>query len=360
MLQKPSFGRLLIIAGVPVAMIIVGRGKLSSAAAPDPAPLVSVVTATPQQLPTKLVIVGTIEPVVKIDLGAREAGTLAAVAVNIGDHVTKGEVLASLDTGQLAPDLAAAEARLRMAEANGAATASAYERVADIRATGAIAPEQIDDRAADAAAQEAQIGIAKADLAAAQARLADAAIVAPTDGVIAGRDAEAGQYAAPGGPPLFTLLGNQGLIFRATIPQDQLALIAPGMAVTLDLPGGTVTGKMIGADPAVDASTHLGTVRVALPRNPALRVGAFIEASVDLGRHTQIAVPQTALVADASGFHVVVVEHGVTVFQPVTLASLPGNASSLVPIASGIAPGDVIVADAGASLFDDQRVRPVD
>jgi len=351
---------LLVAAGVPLAMMIVWRGQLHTTPAPDPLPLVNVVTARTQQLSAKLVIAGTIEPVVKIDLGAREAGTLATVAVNIGDHVTKGEVLASLDTGQLAPDVAAAAARLRMAEANGAATASAYERVADIRATGAIAPEQIDDRAADAAAQQANIGIAKADLAAAQARLADAAVMAPTDGVIAARDAEVGQYAAPGGPPLFTLIGNQGLIFRATVPQDQIALMAPGMAVTLDLPGGTVTGKMIGADPAVDAATHLATVRVALPRNSALRAGAFVEASVDLGRHTQMALPQTALVAGAGGFHVVVVEHGVAVFHPVTLASLPGNASSLVPIASGVAPGDVIVADAGASLFNGQRVRPVD
>jgi HlyD family secretion protein len=357
-LGKPTC--LLIIAGVALTMMIVWRGKPHSAAAPDPPPLVTVVTATTQKLSAKLVIVGTVEPVVKIDLGVREAGTLAAVTVNIGDHVTKGEVLASLDTGQLAPDVAAAEARLRMAEAKGAATASAYERVADIRATGAIAPEQIDDRAADAAARQANIGIAKADLAAAQARLADAAVIAPTDGVIAARDAEVGQYAAPGGPPLFTLIGNEGLIFRATIPQDQIRLMAPGMAVTLDLPGGTVTGKMIGADPAVDASTHLGTIRVALPRNPALRVGAFIEASVDLGRHTLMAVPQTALVAGAGGFHVVVVEHGIAVFHPVTLASLPGNASSLVPIASGVAPGDVIVADAGASLLNGQRVRPVD
>jgi HlyD family secretion protein len=351
---------LLILAGASLAMLIVWRGKLHSAAAPDPPPQVSVVTATTQKLSTKLVIVGTIEPVVEIDLGAREAGTLAAVAVNIGDHVTKGEVLASLDTGQLAPDVAAAAARLRMAEANGAAAASAYERVADIRATGAIAPKRIDDLAADAAAQKAQIGIAKADLAAAQARLAEAAVIAPTDGVIAARDAEVGQYAAPGGPPLFTLIGSQGLIFRATIPQDQIALMAPGVAVTFDLPGGTVTGKMIGADPAVDAATHLGTVRVALPRNPALRVGAFVEATVDLGCHRQMAVPQTALVADAGGFHVVVVAHGVAVFHPVTLASLPGNASTLVPVASGVAPGDVIVADAGASLFNGQRVRPVD
>ena len=317
--QKPTFSRLLIIAGVPVAMIIVGRGKLHSAAAPGPAPLVSVVTVTTQQLSTKLVIVGTIEPLVKIDLGAREAGTLAAVGVNIGDHVTKGEVLASLDTSQLAPVLAAAEARLRMAEANGAATARASERVADIRATGASAPEQIDNRAADAAAQEAQIGIAKAELAAAQARLADAAIVAPTAGVNAGRDAEAGQYAAPGGPPLFTLIGNQGLIFRATIPLDQVALIAPGMAVTLDLPGGTVTGKMIGADPAVDAPRPISAPFVwRCRRNRALRVGAFVEASVDLVaaiRRWRCRKPHT-LVADASGFHVVVVEDDVTVFPP--------------------------------------------
>lgn len=359
MTAKVKFNPPLITAIALVTMFLIWHGRFNDETSPDPAPLVSVITATMHELPTKLVVAGTIEPVAEVALGTREPGTLTAVMVNIGDHVTKGEVLASLDTNQLAPDVAAAEARLQAAKANGVATASAYERVVGIRATGAIAPEQVDQRAADATAQKAQIGIAMADLTAAEARLADAAITAPMDGVIVARNAEAGQYAAPGGSPLFTLIGDRGLIFCATLPQDQVALISPGMRVTLDLPGGAVTGEIVRTDPTIDASTHLGTVRVALPRNPALIPGAFIEASIDLGSHTQMAVPQSALVADSTGFHVVVVTHGVTAFRPVILAALPGNASSLVPIATGVAAGETIVADIGASLRENQRVRPI-
>lgn len=347
-----------MIAMALVAMILIWHWRSSGLAYPDPAPLVRVMTVTEQPLPTKLVVAGTVEPAVQVDLGAREAGTLANVAVDIGAHVVAGQTLASFDTSQLAPAVAAAQAQLSVAEANGAATAQAYDRVAGLGGTGAIAPEQVDQRGADATAQRAQILVARANLAAAQAQLADATITAPMAGVIALRNAEPGQLAGPGGPPLFRLIGDQGLIFRATIPQDQVALIAPGMAVDLALPGGTAQGKIIGADPEIDSMTHLGSLRAALQPNPALFPGAFVEASIRLGSQMQLAVPQTALVADADGFHVVLVNHGVAEFQPVTLATVQGNASGLVPIASGIRSGDSIVLQDGASLRDGQTVRP--
>jgi HlyD family secretion protein len=358
MATKITFRPVLVTAVALVVMILIWHWRSSGVAYPDPAPLVRVITVTPQSLPTKLVVAGTVQPAVQVDLGAREAGTLASVAVDIGAHVVAGQTLASFDTSQLAPAVAAAQAQLLVAQATGTATAQAYDRVAGLGGTGAIAPEQVDQRGADAAAQRAQIQVARANLAAAQAQLANATVTAPMAGVIALRNAEPGQLAAPGGPPLFRLIGDQGLIFRATIPQDQVALIAPGMTVDLALPSGTAHGHVIGADPEIDPLTHLGSLRAALEPNPGLLPGAFIEAAIRLGSQMQLAVPQTALVADADGFHVVLVNHGIAEFQPVTLATVPGNASGLVPIASGINSGDTIVMENGASLRDGQTVRP--
>ncbi len=358
MSAKTLFRPALVIAAALVAMVLILHWRASGVAYPDPAPLVRVMTVTAQPLSTELTAAGTVEPAVQVAISAREAGTLANVAVESGAHVVAGQTLASFDTSQLAPAVAAAQAQLLVAQANGAATAQAYDRVAGLGATGAIAPEQVDQRGADATAQRAQIQVARANLASAQAQLANATITAPMAGVVALRNAEPGQLAAPAGPPLFRLIGDQGLIFRATIPQDQVALIAPGMAVELALPSGTAHGTVIGADPEIDAMTHLGSLRAALEPNPALRPGAFVEAAIRLGSQMQLAVPQTALVADADGFHVVLVNHGVAQFQPVTLATVPGNASSLVPIASGIRSGDVIVMQNGASLRDGQTVRP--
>ncbi len=354
-----KYGRLVTIVAVLASVLFALRLFSPGGAAPDPAPLVTVVTVSPQLVPRTLIAAGTIEPVAEVDLGAKEAGTLKSVNVQIGDHVHAGYVLASLDTGQLAADVAAAQAQLQVAQANGAATARAYDRVADIRDSGAIAPEQVDERGADATAQKAQASVAMANLAAAQARLAAAAVTAPMDGVIAARDAEPGQFAAPGGPPLFSLIGDQGEIYRASLPQDQLGLIGPGMKVLLSLQPGVATGHVIAIDPAIDATTHLGMVRVALDQNAALRPGAFVEASIDIGSVTALALPQSALIADDDGFHVVVVRGSRAVLQPVTAADLPGNRSTLVPIAGGLATGDVVVLNAGADLRDGQPVRPV-
>ncbi len=362
-----------------LAVLLVALRLFSQVTAPpDPAPLVTVITAGAQLLPRTLICAGTIEPVAEVDLGAREAGTLTSVNVRIGAHVRAGEVLASLDTGQLAADAAAAQAQLQVAQANDDASARAYDRVADIRNSGAIAPEQVDQRGADALAQHAQVSVAEANLAAAQARLAAAVLTAPMDGTITARNAEPGQYAAPGGPPLFSLMGDQGVIYRASLPQDQLALVEPGMKVRLALPAGAALGHVIGIDPAIDAATHLGVIRVALDGRQAPLPGAFVEANIDLGGVIALALPQSALIGGDDGFHVVVLRGGQAHLQPVTLADLPGSvsgsvsgsgsgngsgngaasASALAPIAGGVKTGDQVVLYAGASLREGQPVRP--
>lgn len=351
--------KLWSVTGLAVlsAVLVLGRHMLSRTAPADPPPLVSVVVARPQTLQARLVLAGTIVPRAEVDLGARESGIIATVSVGIGRHVRRGQVLASLETVALRAHVAAAQARVAVATANAQAAARAYGRVAGIAGTGAMAPEEIDQREADAVAQEAQIDVAKADLAETEAQLQSATITAPMDGVIAARHAEPGQFATPGGPPLFTLISDQGLIFKASAPLDQLVLIKPGMAASLALPGGAVAGHVMGIDPSIRPNSHLGTVRIALPADPDLMPGTFVDASIDLDQRTLLAVPRGALVAGADGFHVMEVIDRKAVVHPVTLRSFPGNTSLLVPIAAGIAAGDVIVAVAGASLRDDETVR---
>jgi HlyD family secretion protein len=94
-----------------------------------------------------------------------------------------------------------------------------------------------------------------------------------------------------------------------------------------------------------------------LPADPGLLPGTFAEASINLGQARLLALPRSALIADADGFHVMQVIDGKAAIRPVTLGTLPGNISPLVPVVAGIAPGNVIVAAAGASLRDDEAVR---
>jgi len=346
----------LLFCAVLIVAVLIWR-QLQPGAPADPPVYVTTVTAQVETLPDTLAVSGTITPVDEVALNVAEPGTLAGVYVKVGEHVTRGKILASLDSGELAADAAAARSQFLEAQANGAASARAFARAESIRDSGAIAPEVVDQRGAAAAAQGAQIGAARADAAAAATRLAAASVVAPIDGVIAAAAAEPGQYAAPGGPPLFTLVGDTGFQLLASIPQDDVPLLQPGMTATVTLPGGGVTGTVIGADPRIDPVTHLGTVRVALPANPGLIAGAFVQASIDLAPAKILAVPQSALVADAAGFHVMVVDHGAVAARPVTLAALAGDTAALAPIAAGLRAGELVVAQNAAALHDGQSVR---
>lgn len=347
-------GAVLVLAGL-LAWHFMRR------AAPPAAPEVSLAAVRAELVPARLQVSGTITPAAQVALTVTQPGTLSAVNVKIGDHVTKGEVLATQNDAMLAANVQSAAAQLEVAQANGAASAKAYHRAASIRDSGAISPEMVDQRGAAAAAQAAQVSAAQANLALARAKLQAAQVVAPMDGVIAAVNAEPGEYAAPGGPPLFTLIGDAGLRLDAPIAQQDLARVKPGMAVRIDLPGGSVTGHVAGVDPQIDANTHLGTVRIDLPDDPALIPGAFIGASIDLPGTRALVIPGSALIADnGGGYHVMVATGDEVQARPVTPATLPGLGAGLIALTGGLQPGDLVVTHHGAALVSGERVRRVD
>jgi membrane fusion protein YbhG len=220
----------------------------------------------------------------EVNLGFRVAGRLATLAVDEGDTVRAGQLLAKLDTTPL--ELEAREARA----AAGALTArvallksgfrredveqaratvaerraavlnadQALARQEQLKGTGAVAQRIYDDAVAardqaharlDAALQalaelergyrhqevaEADANAARAEAAAAQAvqRLADAELRAPADGIVLTRAAEPGAILAAG-TTVFTLSLTAPVWARVYVNEADLGRAAPGRAVLL-------------------------------------------------------------------------------------------------------------------------------
>lgn len=117
---------------------------------------------------------GTIEPARRVDLAFETSGQVSQVTVAVGGHVEAGDLLASLDSEQLALQVEQAEANLASAEAQLAklrAGAGAQE-VAASEANVRAADAQVD--AADAERDQVASGPGKADLAAVEAEVASA------------------------------------------------------------------------------------------------------------------------------------------------------------------------------------------
>ncbi len=170
--------------------------------------------------------VGTVEPIEQVDVGSLISGTIAQVDVKINDEVTKGQVLARLDTSSLEAELARDEASLSAANAQVEdalasldAAVAGLERAQKLRARGLNSEEDLATamtakRRADAAvaSAKANVHVAEANVKLSKTSIDKAVIVAPIDGMVLDMTADLGQTVSASGSTvtLFTLTHDLG------------------------------------------------------------------------------------------------------------------------------------------------------
>lgn len=167
---------------------------------------------------------GTVQPVAQVDVSTAISGIVRKVNVDYNSPVSRGDVLAELDTDTLSATAAAARARLVVAEANVAkakaaheASVTTYERQASLYNKGFMSAQTLQDtqlamnaNAAALKAAEAEVLVAQADLKLSETNLAKALITSPIDGVVLTRNIDEGSTVAASlqAPVLFTIAGD--------------------------------------------------------------------------------------------------------------------------------------------------------
>lgn len=356
---------ILWTTGAILLLAAIGLLRVRMAAAPDAmsntAPLVSVITASSQELADIVSFTGEIAARDEAAISAEgEGGRVSALFVEVGDRVAAGEILARLDTSLIAPQVASLEASLEESRANAALAEAEARRARAVAASGAIAAQEIERREAAAVAAAAKVKVVGAQLNEARARLRRTEVRAPFDGVVLTRSAEVGQLAGPGGAPLFRL-GRAGVIeMRGKVAEADLPRLAIGQVAQVSVTGvpQSFEGKvrLIGA--VIDPQTRLGSVRLDLPAHRDLRPGAFARGAAQVGAGQRPLLPQTAVMSDERGSFVLLVDPaGKVVRRDVRVA---GSRAEGLVIASGLSGGERVIATAGPYLREGEPVRIAD
>jgi len=325
-----------------------------------PVPTVSVTEIGVSTLPTTVSIIGTIAARYDMPIGVEgDAGRVAAIYVEAGDHVKRGQVLARLNVSVLEPQVANLEAGLEQARAEAELAEAEYRRAQAVGASGALSAEETQRRKSAALTAAAKVKVAAAQLAEAQARLARAAVRAPADGIILTRNVEVGQTATPGGEALFRLSEGGEVELRGQVSEQDLPLLKVGQSVNVRLTGITRVYqghvRLLGA--VIDPQTRLGQVRVALTPDANLRPGAFARADVTVSNADRAVLPQTAVLTDDKGSYVFIVNAQHKVERRAVRVS--GIVQNGVTISEGVGSKDQVVATAGAFLQEGELVNPV-
>ena len=370
-------------------------------------PEVKVVTVARREVVQTVVASGRVETPLRVDIGSQVTGAIAAIPVAEGQPVKAGQILIELDHAEAAATaeqaraaVAQADARLRQlrqlslpvaqqalrqAAANLDTAKRQYQRSEELFARGFIGQAALDearrnlevadsqhasaslqarsmaDNGSDLLMATAALDQARAALRVAQSRLGYTSIRAPAAGVLIARNAEPGDVVQPG-KVLMVLSPHGRTQLVVQLDEKNVALVRVGQSALASAdayPDDRFAARLAFINPAVDPQRGSVEVKLDVARPPSyLRQDMTVSVEIEVARRPDaVVVPTEALHDSASRAPwVLKVVARRLQRQPVVLGA---NGSGSTEIVSGLRPGDVVVADAGAGLGDGSRVRPV-
>ncbi len=297
---------------------------------------------------------GTLAPTVQQDVSFAVSGTVTSVDVALGDTVTAGQTLATVDTLELDADLLSARADLAQAQAE----------ASNLKSSGS---------SAQIAAASARVDVAAAAVTTAEDDVAAATLVAPVGGLVTtvgietGDKVSGGQSSsqsskgsqAPGGSDTgsggstsssstgqFTIVGTDSYQVSVTVGAADLPNITVGdqVEMTADSLSGTVFGlvESIGLVPSTTSGTAAYPVVVAVTGDTsALHDGVSVTAQIVYERRTDVLTVPSLAVTTTDGTSTVrkVDDDGKVTQTEVEIGEVSGQ---LTEIVSGLAEGDQV------------------
>jgi membrane fusion protein, multidrug efflux system len=292
--------------------------------------------------------VGLLGPKDEARLGFKVGGVIESIRVEEGTPIRAGQLLAILKQTEVG-------AALEQARQSAAKTRRDLERSQSLYADGVATREQVEDlTTADR--------VATAALRTAEFNAAYARIVAPADGVVLRKLAEASELVQAGQPVLVVGGAGRGWIVRAGLADRDVVQVRVGdpARVAFDaFPGQSFAGRIGNIASSADPATGTFTVEVQVEPGDARFVQGLV-AKLSLsprgGAVSQV-IPVAALVeANGGEASVFVLEPGRTVVRRVTIR-IGRLSEGQVEVLDGLAQGAEVVIDGAAFLENGETVR---
>ena len=301
-------------------------------------------------------------------LSFRVGGKLVRRLVDVGDRVRAGQLLAELDPGDLQLQARAAQAQLAAAEAELARAAADKARYAQLAAQQLVSRSALQAQEAMHAAAAGQAKAARASYDVARNQAAYAQLRAPGDGVIAIRQAEAGQVVAPG-QMVFGLATDGAREVAIALPEARIDEFSVGQRASVELwsaQGRPLPARIREISPAADPQTRTYAARVALEAGADAGLGQSARVYFQLSGprsagKAALTVPLAAVQRndkdDGAGVWVVDPATRKLHLAPVVLGPY---GEDRVPVIDGLGPDDWIVVAGGHLLREGEAVVAVD
>ncbi|HUI74859.1 MAG TPA: efflux RND transporter periplasmic adaptor subunit [Candidatus Acidoferrum sp.] len=327
-------------------------------------PTVAVMHPTVENAEEDLVLPGSMQAYVESPIYARTNGYLRKWYRDIGTRVSKGELLADIDTPEVDQQLLQAQADLATAQANANLSKITAQRYQELIKTDGVSKQEVDNATGDYAAKRAIVDSSQANLRRLQELESFKHIYAPFSGVITRRNVDIGTLINAGNTGasqlLFTLAQTDPIRVYVSVPEADAPSIHHGLGAFLNLtqyPGRKFEGKVVRSADAIDPSTRTLLTEVDVP-NPAgeLLPGGYAQVHLEVKvSGTRLQVPVNALLFRAEGLRAVIIDSSHKAhLQALTIGRDYGTS---LEVLQGLKPDDWIVLNPPDSIYENQQVN---
>jgi membrane fusion protein, multidrug efflux system len=367
----------LMIVGVLLLVLLIAGGltlwdhvsherALAKETERETTPTVAVVYPQTEKPDEDLVLPGSLQAYEESPIYARTSGYLVRWYKDIGSRVTKGELLAKIDTPEVDQELNQTRAARQQIVAQMELARISADRWQNLRKTDSVSAQEADQY--DSGYKQSQANLAAADANVRRLEQLEGFkdVYAPFSGVLTKRNVDPGALinagAGAAGRELFDLARVDPLRVYTSVPQAYAPFIKVGAktAVTLqEFPDQKFVGKVVRTAEAIDPATRTLLTEVDVPNKDGhLLPGSFGEVHFAVGSGVnKVTIPVNAMLFRAEGPRVAVVGTGGKVeLRPITIGRDYGTT---LEILGGVSPTDQIVINPADSLEDGQQVNVV-
>lgn len=286
-------------------------------------PQVTVVTVARSGPTSDLVLPGSIEALHESPIYARTAGYVKEWSTDIGAHVTRGQLLAQIESPEVDRQTEQAQADLGQLRASVNLTKQTLDRWLAMSKDSVVTAQEVDEK-------QAAYDAAVANLASGEAnyqRLLELQrfehVVAPFDGVVIARTVDVGDLVTAGATlgatgtasakPLFSVAGTDTVRVYVDVPQSAIELIQPGARVDVrvqELPDKIFHGTVARNAHALDAASRTLLTEVQIPNSKGMLLpGMYVDVRfVIKADKPPLVIPANTLVIRSDGPQVAIVQ----------------------------------------------------
>ena len=325
---------------------------------------VAVTHPTAARLTPEIALPGNTQAFTDTPIYSRTNGYLKHWYFDIGAHVKKGQLMATIETPEVDQQLQVAQADLKSAQANLDLANTTAARYQNLLKSNSVSKQETDQATSGALAKQPPSTPPWPTSAVSSSSSPLRSVYAPFDGIVTARNTDVGALidaGSAGSAPkeLFHLAAIGQIRVYVPVPEVYASDLKDGAPAYLTLdeyPGQSFQGVISRNSSAIDPASRTLNVEVDAPNNEGkLLPGAYVFVHFKTAMHPDgFTIPANTLLFRSEGLRVGVVRDGHVHLVPITITH---DGGALVEVRSGLQASDQVILDPSDSLAEGQEVR---